>query len=312
MLTKQDFIDCQRRIGPHIHNTPVLHSRLMNELLGADVYFKCDNFQRMGAFKIRGATNAVLQLSQEQQNRGIVTHSSGNFAQAVALAGKSLGIKSYIVMPSNAPAVKKSAVIDYGGQVIDCEPTIQARETTAQQVMDETGATFLHPYDQREVIEGQGTAAVEFLHEHPDLQCLLCPIGGGGLISGCALAAKHFATNCEVFGSEPQEVDDAFRSVKAGQIVTNQTTDTIADGLKTNLGELTFPVIRDQVKEIHCVTESQIAQSMKLTWERMKIVIEPSAAVPIAAVLANPKTFKGKKIGIVISGGNVDLANLPF
>ena len=309
---KKDMVACHNLIKPYIHHTPVLSSRLINNEAKARIYFKCENFQRMGAYKMRGATHAILQLSPEQRQRGVLTHSSGNFAQALALAAQLLGVKAYIVMPSNAPEVKKSAVRAYGGNIIECEPTLEARESTATQVEKDTGATFLHPSNQRDVILGQGTAAIELLEDYPDLDFLVTPVGGGGLIGGSALAAHYFGNDVKVVGAEPFEVDDAYRSFQSGQIETNETTNTIADGLKTILGDQTLPLILKYVDHIIRVEEHEIIGAMKLIWERMKIVVEPSSAVALAAILRDNHTFKDAKVGVILSGGNVDLKNLPF
>ena len=311
-MEKQRLIDTQKRITPYIHRTAVLTSRLIDEMSGAVLFFKCENFQRMGAYKIRGATNAILQLSEEQKKRGVVTHSSGNFAQALSLAAQSLGVEAHIVMPSNAPRVKMEGVKAYGGKIVLCDPTLKAREATADRIAQETGATFMHPSNDPEVILGQGTAAMELLEDHPDLDYIFTPVGGGGLIAGTALAAHYFGNNCKVIGGEPFEVDDAYRSFHSGVIETNVSTNTIADGLKTVLGDKTFPIIRKYVHDIIRVTEDEIIAAMKLVWERMKIVVEPSSAVALAALLREAERFQGKKVGIIISGGNVDLGNLPF
>ena len=311
-MNKQDLLDCQAKIRDYIHRTPVLSSRLLNALSGADLYFKCENLQRMGAFKMRGAMHAVLNLSPEQQQKGVVTHSSGNFAQALALAAQTLGIKAYIVMPSNAPAVKKRAVADYGGAITECPPTLADREATASRIIQETGATFLHPFDNDDVILGQGTAAMELLEEQPGLDYILAPVGGGGLIAGTALAVHFFGKNCQTIGAEPFEVDDAYRSLQSGKIENNESANTLADGLKTNLGEKTFPIIREYVERIIRVEEAEIVAAMQLIWERMKIIVEPSGAVPFAALLREKEKFGKKKIGVILSGGNVDLTKLPF
>ncbi|WP_066836209.1 pyridoxal-phosphate dependent enzyme [Rufibacter ruber] len=311
-MQKQDLTATHRRIKPYIHRTPVLTSRLLNEIAGAELYFKCENFQRMGAFKMRGAVNAVLQLSEEQKSRGVVTHSSGNFAQALALAAQSIGVKAYIVMPQNAPQVKKDAVRSYGGEIIECASTPIAREERAAQVEQEKGAYFLHPSNDREVILGQGTAALELLEEQPDLAYLFSPVGGGGLIAGTALAAHYFGKDCQVIGGEPFGADDAYRSLLSGQLETNDTTHTIADGLRTQLGDINFPVIKEHVTRIIRVEEAEITAAMRLLWERLKVIIEPSSAVALAALLREKDEFKGQKIGVLLSGGNVDLKNLPF
>lgn len=312
MISKEELRQVHDRIRPYIHRTPVFSSRLLNEISGAEIFFKCENFQKMGAFKMRGATNAILQLSPEEQQKGVVTHSSGNFAQALSLAAKKLGVPAYIVMPSSAPEVKKAAVRTYGGKITECPPTLKDREETAKKIMEETGASFLHPSNDLDVIYGQGTAALELLEEQPDLDFVLAPVGGGGLLAGSALAVHHFSENCKTIGAEPFEADDAYRSLQSGKIETNETTNTIADGLKTQLGDKNFPIIRELVKEIIRVEEEEILKAMKLIWERMKIIVEPSSAVAFAAVLRNREKFAGKKTGIIISGGNVDLQNLPL
>ena len=311
-MTKIDLIDCHNRIKPFIHNTPVLTSSYINEITGADVYFKCENFQKMGAFKMRGAANAILRLSDEQKSNGVVTHSSGNHAQAISLAAKKIGIKAYIVMPSNAPEIKKEAVKGYGGELIECESNLKAREAAAKDVVHSKSATFIHPSNNLDVIIGQGTAAKELIEQYGSFDHILVPIGGGGLIAGSALAAKYFGKNCTVIGAEPFEVDDAYRSLKSGKIETNESANTIADGLKTQLGDKNFPIIRNEIKSIIRITEEEIIESMKIIWERLKIICEPSCSLPLAAVLKNKETFINKKVGIIISGGNVDLNNLPF
>ncbi len=310
--TKNDVeIACQR-VAPFVHRTPVLTSTLLNELSGAQLFFKCENFQKMGAFKMRGAVNSILELSAEQQAAGVVTHSSGNFGQAVALAARNIGVPAYIVMPENAPSVKKNAVAGYGGIITECESTIEARERESKIIQQETGATFLHPSNQIEVILGNATSAVELFEDHPDLGFVFAPVGGGGLIAGTALAAKYFGKDCEVIGGEPFEVDDAYRSLISGKIETNKTTNTIADGLRTNLGDVNFPIIQQEVKEIIRVEEEEIVDALRLIWERLKIIIEPSCAVPFAALLREKQKFQNKKVGIILSGGNVDINNLPF
>ncbi|MBO0342488.1 MAG: pyridoxal-phosphate dependent enzyme [Bacteroidota bacterium] len=311
-MDKQQLIDCHERIKPFIHNTPVLTSRLINKIAGTHLYFKCENFQRMGAFKMRGAANAIMQLTDAQKQNGVVTHSSGNFAQALSLSAQSLGVKAYIVMPSSAPQVKKEAVKSYGGILIECEPNLEARELASEQIVEKYGATFIHPSNDDQVILGQGTACKELLELHPDLDFVVTPVGGGGLIAGCALSAHYFGNHCKTIGGEPFEVDDAYRSLKSGKIETNTTTNTIADGLKTQLGDKNFPIIQKHVDEIIRVTEEEIIEAMRLIWERLKIVCEPSSAVALAAVLKKKNKFKDKKVGIVISGGNVDLSHLPF
>ena len=262
---------------------------------------------------MRGATNAILSLSEEQRKKGVVTHSSGNFAQALSLAAKAVGVKAYIVMPKNAPQVKKNAVMGYGCEIIESESTPIAREELAEKVKLETGATFIHPSNDDDVIYGQGTAAIELLEDHPELDYIFSPVGGGGLIAGTALAAKYFSNKCKVIGGEPKNMDDAYRSLKSGKIESNESgTTTIADGLRTFLGDRNFPIIKENVKRIIRVEEDEIVQAMKLIWERMKIIVEPSSAVAFAALLKEKEKFKNKNIGIIISGGNVDLKHLPF
>jgi len=312
MDTNEDIIRSHQRILPYIHRTPVFTSQMINDISGAKLFFKCENFQKMGAFKMRGATNAILQLSDVQKQKGVVTHSSGNFAQALALSAKSLGIKAYIVMPNNAPDVKKEAVKGYGGIVTECEPTLMAREETSNQIQREKGATFVHPYNDFNVILGNASAGKELLEEYPDLDFIIVPVGGGGLVSGVALSAISYGNKCKVIGAEPYNVDDAYRSLQSGKIEYNDTTDTIADGLKTSLGDITFNIINNHVEKIIRVTEKEIVDAMQLIWERMKIIVEPSAAVTLAAVLKSKQEFSNKKLGLILSGGNVDLKNLPF
>lgn len=315
-MDRNQLLDCHKRIQPYIHNTPVLSSTLINALAGTSIFFKCENFQRAGAYKIRGATNAILQLTEAQRGNGVVTHSSGNFAQAVALAAKSLGIPAHIVMPSSAPEIKKTGVREYGGIIYECESTVTAREAMAHQIKQDTNATFLHPSNDKDVIVGQGTAAIELLQVQPRLDYIFCPVGGGGLIAGSALAASHFGNNCKVVGGEPFEADDAYRSLISGKIEGNDTVNTIADGLKTTLGDNNFPIILEHVGKIVRVTEEEIVWAMRLVWERMKIIIEASSAVTLASLLRDasehPNLYKNKQVGIIISGGNVDLDALPF
>ncbi|WP_434533683.1 pyridoxal-phosphate dependent enzyme [Empedobacter brevis] len=311
-MYKQIMIETQKRIKPFIHNTPILTSTLLNEMVGANLFFKCENFQKMGAFKMRGATNAVMLLSEEQKQKGVVTHSSGNFAQALALAAKSQGINAFIVMPDSAPQVKKEAVKAYNGKIIECKSTLEAREKAAKEIQEQKGATFIHPSNDLHVIFGQGTAAKELLETQPDLDYIFAPVGGGGLIAGTAIAAEHFGTNCKVIGGEPFEADDAFRSLLSGQIESNVTTNTIADGLKTTLGDINFPIIQKGVEKIIRVTEEEIIAAMKLIWERLKIICESSSAVAFAALIKEKERYKNTNIGIIISGGNVNLDTLPF
>lgn len=312
-ITKSLLEHRHQLIQPYIHNTPVLTSAFFNQSSGAEIFFKCENFQKMGAFKMRGAASAMVILNEDQKKKGVVTHSSGNFAQAVALAANSMGIKAKIVMPENAPEVKKNAVRGYGGEIIECVSTAEAREKKAAELVAQLGATFLHPSNDIDVIIGQATAAIELLSVHPDLDYILAPVGGGGLIAGTCLAARHFGNGCKVIGAEPSNMDDAFRSLKEGKIVHNEEgKTTVADGLRTFLGDVNFPIIQKYIDQIITVDENQIIAAMRMVWERMKIIIEPSCAVPIAAVLDHPEIFENKKVGIIISGGNVDLDHLPF
>ncbi|MDO5974322.1 pyridoxal-phosphate dependent enzyme [Flavivirga jejuensis] len=299
-------------IKPYIHRTPVLTSQLLNTICEAEVFFKCENFQKMGAFKMRGAVHAILNLTDEQKRKGVVTHSSGNFAQALSLAAKSLEVTAYIVMPKNAPQVKKEAVKTYGGVIIECDSNINARESGAARIQKEKGATFIHPSNDDTVIYGQGTAAIELLEDYSDLDYIFTPVGGGGLLAGTILAANHFSNTCKVVAGEPKAVDDAYRSLISGNIEKNETSNTIADGLRTYLGDRNFPIIKKHVEKIIRVEEDEIINAMKLIWERMKIIIEPSSAVAFAAVLKDKKKIKNKRIGVIISGGNVDVSNLPF
>lgn len=307
-----DIKRAHTRIARHILLTPVLTSHSIDEMAGARVYFKCENFQKVGAFKMRGAVNAIFSIRPENRVNGFATHSSGNHAQAVALASKMAGVKAYIVMPENSAEVKKNAVVGYGAEVVFCEPTLKSREETLKKVIKETGATFIPPYNDPAIIAGQATAAKELMEEVVDLNFILAPVGGGGLLSGTALACHYLSPSTIVIGAEPEKANDAWRSMKEGKIIPSKNPDTIADGLRTSLGPLTFEIIRNHVQEIVTVSEQEIVDSMRIVWERMKIIIEPSCAVPFAELLKRRADFQGKKIGIILSGGNVDLENLPF
>lgn len=300
------------RIQPYIHRTPILTSSAINQVAGCEIYFKCENFQKVGAFKARGAANAVVKLSPEQRAKGVATHSSGNHAAALARAASVAGIPSYIVMPANAPEIKKKAVKGYGGEIIECEPTLQARETTLEAVVARTGAVFIPPFDYLDVIEGQATCALELLEDQPDLDVVMAPVGGGGLLGGTALAVHYLNPAIEVIAGEPQGADDVFRSFRAGSIQPNTKTNTIADGLLTTVGKINFELIQAYVKDVLLATDPETIEAMRLLYERMKIVVEPSGAVTLAALLANKDRFAGKKVGIILSGGNVDLGKLPF
>lgn len=308
----EDIKEAHKRIKPFIHQTPVLTSTSINELAGCEIFFKCENFQKIGAFKARGGMNAVLSLSKAEQEKGITTHSSGNHAQAIALAAKTVGTKAYIVMPSNAPIIKKNGVKALNGEIIECEPTLEARESTVQQVIDRTGATFVHPFNNYDVIAGQATATVELIAEIPNLQVIMAPVGGGGLLSGTALATHYLLPDTEVIAGEPEGAADAILSFKSGKIEKAPYIKTIADGLMTNLGDKTLEIIRMYVKDIILVSDEEIIAAMRLIWERLKIIIEPSCAVPFAALLKQKERFAGKKVGIILTGGNVDLGKLPF
>ena len=310
--TYSDIQESAKRIHGFAHKTPVLQSSYFNRLTGAELFFKCENFQKVGAFKFRGAFNAISQLSKEGGDKGIITHSSGNHAQAVALASKINRYKATIVMPKNAPKVKVNAVQDYGAEIVFCESTIESRQETTDQIISKTGATFIHPYNNADVITGQGTSAKELLEEIPDLDIIIAPIGGGGLLSGTAIASKAIKPNIQILGAEPKLADDAYRSYQAGSIQPVLQTDTIADGLRTSLGSLTFQIINEKADDIITVAEDSIIRDMRRVWERMKIIIEPSSAVPISALLYGSADIGGKKIGIILTGGNVDLENLPW
>jgi threonine dehydratase len=289
-----------------------MSSKQINQIYGADLFFKCENFQKVGAFKFRGATNAVLQLTDEDKGRGVVTHSSGNHAAALALAASNAGVRAYIVMPDNAPLVKKNAVAGYGAEITFCQPTLKAREETTARIMSETGAVLIHPYDNHNVICGQGTAAVELMEDINDLDIIIAPVGGGGLLSGTSTAAKGLSPGIKVYGAEPLNANDAWQSFISGKIVPSVNPKTIADGLLTSLSERTFRIIRRNTDNIFTVTEESIIESMLLIWERMKIVAEPSSATALAVVKENQNLFAGKRTGIIISGGNADMSRLPF
>jgi threonine dehydratase len=303
---KASILAAHDRIRSYIHKTPVMTSASIDEMAGCSLFFKCENFQKVGAFKARGAMNAILKLSPDQRNKGVATHSSGNHAQALARAAKILGVAAHIVMPRTAPEIKKRGVRGYGGRIYECEPTLAARESMLADVICQTGAVEIHPFNNLDVIEGQATCAKELLEEVPSLNYLIAPVGGGGLLSGTALAAKYFSPETVVLAGEPAGSDDAYRSLKSGEIEPAQSQ-TIADGLLTTLGTKTFPIIRELVQDIITVTDDEIVSAMRIIWERLKIVVEPSCAVPLAAVLKEKSRFTGKRVGIILSGGNVDL-----
>lgn len=310
--TLNNIREAAERIKPYAHRTPVLTSESLNQQVDAHVYLKCENFQKVGAFKFRGACNAVFSLRQEDAAYGVSTHSSGNHAQALALAAKLRGIPAFIVMPDNAPGVKKAAVAGYGGKITFCEPTLQAREAMLAKIAEETGSAVIHPYNDERVLAGQGTATLELLEDVPDLDVILAPVGGGGLLSGTAIAATELKPGIRVIGGEPEMADDAYRSKQAGEIIPSVNPKTVADGLLTSLGTLTFPVIRERVDQIVTVSETGIIESMKFVWERVKIVIEPSAAVAVAVLWERKIDLSRLKVGVILSGGNVDLEKLPW
>ncbi len=303
-----------RRLADVVHKTPTMTCRTLDRIAGAALFLKCEHFQRVGAFKFRGAFNFVTQLSDEEAGRGVVTHSSGNHAQALALSAGLRGIDARIVMPTHVVPAKRRAVEGYGAQIIDCEPKLEAREATAQRVVEETGGIFVHPYDHPRIIAGQGTVALEIFEQVGPLDAIIAPVGGGGLLSGVAMAATEVIPGIRVFGAEPEGADDAARSLAAGELVPQLAPRTIADGLRTGLGEWTWPIIRDRVEGIITVSEEEIVRAMRLTWERAKLLIEPSAAVAVAAALSPKFRLFGSvnRLGIVLSGGNVDLDDLPW
>lgn len=308
----KDVLDARERIRDYVHRTPVLTSRSLDNLYRAKLFFKCENFQKVGAFKIRGATNAVFSLDGREAEKGVATHSSGNHAAALARAAKWRGIPCYVVMPETAPEIKKKATREYGAVIEYCEPTLEARERALERIVQRTGACFIAPYDHPMVIAGQGTAALELLEELGKLDAVVVPVGGGGLLSGTAIVFSSLAPETKILGGEPERADDAIRSLRLGKIVRPENPDTIADGLRTCLGKLTFPIIQRFVHNIFPVSEESIVKAMRDIWERMKIVVEPSAAVVLAAVLEAGEELEGKRIGVILSGGNVDLDHLPF
>jgi len=307
-----DITSAHDRIKPFIHRTPVLTSQQLNRIFGCEMFFKCENFQKAGAFKFRGASNAVLQLTEEQKKKGVVTHSSGNHAAALSLAASMNGIKARIVMPETAPEVKVNAVKGYGAEITFCKPTLQSREDTAKKIMEKTGAVMIHPYDNFNVICGQGTAALELIEEIPDMDIVIAPIGGGGLMSGTSTTIKNTSKGIKVIGAEPLNANDAWKSFTSGNLTPSVNPETVADGLLTSLSELTFTIIRKNVDEIFTVNENTILECLILVWERMKIIIEPSSATVLAVIRENPDYFRGKRAGLIISGGNVDFRKLPF
>ena len=310
--TYEDVLAAHERIAPHVHRTPVLTSAALDRLAGAELFFKCENLQKAGAFKARGAANAVFGLSAARAGRGVATHSSGNHAQALAYAARRRGIPCRVVMPDDAVAAKKAAVIGYGASVVECEPTFAAREAALSSVLAETGAEFVHPFDDPRVIAGQATCARETAEQTGGLDAAIAPIGGGGLVSGICLALSAIAPDTEIYAAEPEQADDAARSLRAGRIVTGDMPQTVADGLKAQLGELTWHFVSNRVADVLTVSEREIVDAMKLAWTRLKTVIEPSSAVPLAAILKNKRIFAGRRVGVILTGGNVDLDRLPW
>lgn len=310
--TLSDVKKAHKKIVPYIHHTPVLTGKSLNKDLGAEVFFKCENFQKTGSFKIRGAGNALFSLSDEDAAKGVCTHSSGNHAQALAYAALTRKINAVIVMPVNSASVKVRAVKEYGAEIRFCEPNQQAREAACAEVQQESGAVFIPPFDDHRIIAGQGTASLELLADYPDLDMILTPVGGGGLLAGTAVTAKEINPKIRVIGTEPEKANDAYLSFKEGRIIPVKNADTIADGLKTSLGDLPFAVIAENVFDIVTVSETSIVDAMRYIWERMKIIIEPSSAVPVAALMTGKINVRGERVGVIISGGNVDFDRLPW
>lgn len=310
--TYEDVVEAHARIAPHIHRTPVLTSSFLNELTGAELFFKCENFQKAGAFKVRGASNAVFGLREDQLERGVATHSSGNHALSLSYAAGRRGIPCTVVMPRTAPQAKKDAVRGYGGVIVECEPSTSSREAVFAEVQARTGADFVHPYNDPRVIAGQGTCSRELMEQVEGLDAVVAPIGGGGMISGTCLTLSSIAPGVEIYAAEPVNADDAARSFRAGHIIADDAPDTVADGLKVPLKELTWHFLRTYATDVLTATEEEIVEAMKLHWKRMKIVIEASCSVPLAVILKNPDRFRGKRVGVILTGGNVDLDKLPW
>ncbi|WP_424971016.1 beta-hydroxyaspartate dehydratase BhcB [Dinoroseobacter sp. S76] len=310
--TYEDVVTAHERIKPYIHRTPVLTSSYFNELTGAELFFKCENFQKAGAFKVRGASNAVFGLSDEMAAKGVATHSSGNHALSLSYAAGRRGIPCHVVMPRTAPEAKKAAVRGYGGIITECEPSTTSREAVFAEVQAATGAEFVHPYNDPRVVAGQGTCSRELMEQTDGLDMVIAPIGGGGMISGCCLTLSNIAPEVQIIAAEPEQADDAYRSFKAGHIIADDAPVTIADGLKVPLKDLTWHFVSNHVSDILTASEQEIIDAMKITWQRMKIVMEPSCAVPLATILKNKEKFAGKRVGVIVTGGNVDLDKLPW
>ncbi|MFT5217918.1 MAG: threonine dehydratase [Planctomycetota bacterium] len=310
--TFEDVLQARERIKPYIHRTPVLTSTFFNQLTGAELFFKCENFQKAGAFKVRGASNAVFGLSEEQAQKGVATHSSGNHALSLSYAAGRRGIPVSVVMPKTAPEAKKAAVRGYGGEVFECEPSTTAREAMLEELVAGTGADFVHPYNDHRVIAGQATCSLELHEDVGELDAIVAPIGGGGMISGTCLSLSNVSPQTDIYAAEPKNADDAYRSFQAGEIIEDDAPQTIADGLKVSLRPRTWYFVSNYVKDVMLATEDEIIDAMYLIWQRMKIVVEPSSAVALAAIINNKQQFSGKRIGVILTGGNVDLKKLPW
>ena len=312
MVTFNDIEIAHNRISKYVYNTPIMTSKTLNNDTGAKLFFKCENFQKTGSFKIRGATNAILQLKKADILKGIITTSSGNHGAAVSYTAREIGASSQVIMPENTPKNKIDNVKRYGGEIIFCEPNIKSREQTLEKIVNKSGASIIHPYNDEKIIAGQGTAAKELIEEVPDLDAIICPVSGGGLLSGTLLSAKELKPNLEVFGAEPKNADDTYRSILNNKIMSNTTTNTIADGLRAQLGSITFPIIKNNVNSILLVSEEMIINSMYLIWQILKIIIEPSCSIVLAALLLNSEKFINKKVGLILTGGNYDIKRVPW
>ena len=312
MVTYHDIEKAHLRISGHIHNTPILTSDSLNNELGSNLFFKCENFQKTGSFKIRGATNSILQLNDKEIKNGIITTSSGNHGAAVAFIANKIGASSKIIMPNNTPKNKIENVERYGGEIFYCEPNVKSREHTLKKMVQKSGGSIIHPYNDEKIIAGQGTAAKELIEKVANLDAIICPVSGGGLLSGTLLAAKNLKPDIKVFGAEPENADDTYRSILNDKIMSNETTDTIADGLRAQVGTITFPIIKENVDKILLVSEEMIISSMYMIWQRLKIIIEPSCSIVLAALILNSKKFLNKKVGLILTGGNYDLKQIPW
>lgn len=312
MVTYNDIEKAHQRISDHIHNTPILTSKSLDNELGSNLFFKCENFQKTGSFKIRGATNSILQLKNTEIKNGIITTSSGNHGAAVAFIADKIGTSSKIIMPNNTPKNKIENVQRYGGEIFYCEPNIKSREDTLEKMVQKSGGSIIHPYNDEKIIAGQGTAAKELIEKVPNLDAIICPVSGGGLLSGTLLAAKNLKPGIKVFGAEPENADDTYRSILNNKIMSNKTTDTIADGLRAQVGTVTFPIIKENVDKILLVSEEMIISSMYMIWQRLKIIIEPSCSIVLAALMLNSNRFLNKKVGLILTGGNYDLKQIPW